>query len=569
MISRIFKYLSGDPYYRFIKKVSPIIDRINAFEADYQKLSEEELRDNTKKLKQRHAEGEFLDSLLPEAFATAKNACRRLCGKSVEVCGHEQTWEMVYFDVQLIGGIALHENKIAEMATGEGKTLMATLPLYLNALTGRNCRLATVNDYLARRDSEWMGHLYDFLGLTVGCIQSNMDPARRHEMYQCDITYGTASEFGFDYLRDNGMAMTRDDQVQKDHYFCIIDEVDSILIDEARTPLIISGPASVERELPFLQIKPGIERLTRRQNQLSNQLIQTAETLLQSEKEEDRREAFAKLLQVKLGSPKNKPYLRLMQDGAIRNAFDRYELDMNGQFNKNELYNLKEELFYVIDEKGQQADLSEKGRQFLKPKTPDAFLLPDLSSEFVAIDNNTDLNEEEKTQKKEAAQEKFASVTEEIHSISQLLRAYALYERDVNYMVKDGKVIIIDENTGRAMPRSRWSDGLHQAVEAKEGVTIEKETKTYATITLQNYFRLYDKLAGMTGTAETEIQEFRDIYGLDVFVAPTHKPVVRDDENDVIYKTRREKYNAVIEEIQVAQSKGQPVLVGTVLGRSL
>ena len=565
MFKRLLQFFIGDPNQRIIRKAAPVVEKINALELEYQALSDAQLQQHTVDFRKRFQEkATTLDDLLPEAYATAKNACRRLCDRIVTVCGHERIWDMVYFDVQLIGGIALHQNKIAEMATGEGKTLVATLPLYLNALTGRNCRLATVNDYLARRDSEWMGFLYQFLGLTVGCIQSGMTQKERAAAYACDITYGTASEFGFDYLRDNGMATSHEDQVQEDHAFCIVDEVDSILIDEARTPLIISGPAQVQRELPFPAMKGTVQKLVNEQNRLATRLVNSAQELLKSDQDDDRQTAFSKLLQVKLGAPKNKPFLRLMQDGAIRNPFDRYEQEINSELNKKLSYSIKEELYYTIDEKSQHADLTEKGRDFLKPEEPDAFLLPELSTEFVAIDKQIDLDEEERDRRKATLQEQHEQISEEIHCISQLLRAYSVYERDVNYIVKEGKVVIIDENTGRAMPRSRWGDGLHQAVEAKEGVKIEKETRTYATITLQNYFRLYDKLAGMTGTAETEIQEFRDIYALDVFVAPTHRPVTRKDDNDIIYKTRREKFNAVIVAIQEAQNRGQPVLVGTV-----
>ena len=562
MFSKLFKKFVGRHYRKYIKKAWPVAERIKTIEAEYQKLSDEQIRAKTTEFKNRFAEGETLEDLLPEAFATVMNAARRLFGQTITVCDHEQVWDMVHFDVQLIGGIALNDNKIAEMATGEGKTLVATLPLYLNAITGLNCQLVTTNDFLARRDSEWMGYIYKFLGLTVGCIQNNMDPATRREIYNCDITYGTASEFGFDYLRDNGMATRKVDQVQRDHYYVIIDEVDSILVDEARTPLIISGPVQSEREMPFKELKSGIERLVKKQSTYCNNQVSEAANIFKNG-EEFPIDAYEKLIQVKLGNPKNKQFLRLMEDGNIRNNFEKFDLEMSGDFNRERHYALKEQLYYAIDEKQHQADLTEKGRNLLRPDNDDAFVLPDLPSIFMEIDKNDDLSKEEKDQEKSKAQDIFERSSEEIHCISQLLRAYSLYERDIEYMVSEGKVVIIDENTGRAMPGRRWSDGLHAAVEAKEGVTVESESKTFATITIQNYFRLYDKIAGMTGTAETEASEFNDIYKLSVMVIPTNKPNQREDDHDIIYKTRNEKYNAVIREIQESNKNGQPVLVGT------
>lgn len=563
MISKIIKLFSGRHYRKFVQRCMPIVAQINKFEESYKSLSDDQLKAKTEEFKQRYQSGQTLDSLLPEAFAVVKNAARRLCGQKIEVSGHELEWNMVPYDVQLIGGIALHEKKIAEMATGEGKTLVATLPLYLNALTGGNCQLVTVNDYLAKRDSEWNGYLYHFLGLTVGCIQNWMDSEDRREAYNCDITYGTASEFGFDYLRDNGMATSAADQVQRGHYYCIVDEVDSILIDEARTPLIISGPVEDdEREAPFHELKGIVAQLVQLQAKLCNRLASEA-TQAFEKGEEGFEEGLPKLLQVKLGMPKNKLFFKLMENGSYRNKFEKYELEMNTDYNRTKLYDLKEELYFSIDEKQHQSDLSEKGRLTLSPNNPDAFLLPDLPEIFSELEKRKDLSPEEIIKEKQKVEEIFAKRSEEIHCLSQLLRAYCLYERDVEYVVQDGKIVIIDENTGRAMQGRRWSEGLHQAVEAKEGVLIEKETKTYATITIQNYFRLYTKLAGMTGTAETEAQEFYDIYKLTVVSIPTHKLCIRKDLNDVIYRTRREKYNAVIAEIEEAHKRGQPVLVGT------
>ena len=514
---------------------------------------------------QRHKEGESLDDLLPEAFAVVKNAARRMCGQEFEVCGHTLPWNMVHYDVQLIGGIALHERHIAEMATGEGKTLVSTCPLYLNALSDRNSQLVTVNDYLARRDSQWMGHLFRRLGLTVGCIQNGMDPQTRREMYGCNITYGTASEFGFDYLRDNGMTSRKEDQVQRDHFFCIIDEVDSILVDEARTPLIISGPIQDDTPLPFAETKPSIQRLVSKQHAYCNQLVAEAKAALEAEDADDdtRYGAVSKLYQVKLGMPKNKQFHRLNEVPQIRRMLDKFDLEMNSDFNKKERYALKEELYYVIDERQQQADLTEKGRTLMSPDDSDAFMLPDLPTQFSEIDKDQQLSLEEQQAAKQNAEVHFQQTSERIHCISQLLKAYSLYERDKEYVVQDGKVNIVDQNTGRVMPGRRWSDGLHQAVEAKENCVIEKETKTYATVTIQNYFRMYDKLSGMTGTAETEASEFHEIYGLKVMVIPTNKPCIRVDQNDVIFKTRREKYAAVVREVQKAHKKGQPILIGT------
>ena len=563
MLSFIFKRFADRPYKKFIKKSQPTIQRINQLEEEYQGLSDDELRQHTVQFRERLEAGETLEDILPEAFATVKNAARRMCGNSYKVTGHDLEWNMVHYDVQLLGGLALHQGRIAEMATGEGKTLVATLPLYLNALPARGCHCVTVNDYLAKRDSEWMGYLFQFLGLTVGCIQNSMPLPQKKEMYQADITYGTASEFGFDYLRDNGMAMVADAQVQRDHFFCIVDEVDSILVDEARTPLIISGPVQITRELPFNEFKPTIERLVRQQNRFCNDLVAKAKAEMDKDELEDEFTTSLQLLQVRMGMPKNKQLTRMMEEGPTRKMIEKADLEMHNDFRKQELFELKEELFFVIDEKQHQADLTEKGRQFLRPNDEDAFVLPDLPSIFSDLDKDESMDEREREEQKAIHQEKFEKVSEEIHTISQLLRAYSLYEKDNEYVVQDNKVQIVDENTGRLMPGRRWSEGLHQAVEAKEGVTIEKETKTYATITIQNYFRQYEKLSGMTGTAETEAAEFFDIYQMEVMVVPTNKPNQRSDLNDVIYKTRRAKYSAAISDIQEAHNNGQPVLVGT------
>ena len=564
MFSNVLKLFAGGHHRRFIRECAPIVRKINELDKKYQSLSDDQIKGKTAEFMERYRKGESLDKLLPEAFAVAKNAARRLCGTTYQVCEHEYTWNMVHYDVQLIGGMALHRRKIAEMATGEGKTLVATLPLYLNALSGRNCQLITANDYLARRDAEQMRLLFNWLGLSVGCIQNHMDPHSRRIAYGSNITYGTASEYGFDYLRDNGMATTKEEQVQKEHYFCIIDEADSILIDEARTPLIISGPVAETREAPFMQYKPVVEDVSSRQTRLCNRLASEARIELEKGETGDQAAALDKLIHVHMGAPKNKVLAKIKENGPWRKLFEKYDAEMHADFNKDKRHKLKEELYYTIDEKQHEADLTQIGRDTVAPDNPDAFVLPDLATEFVEIDRDPTLAPERRAELKQDAEKRFVEASERIHCLSQLLRAYALFERDVNYVVQEGKVMIVDENTGRIMPGRRWSDGLHQAVEAKEAVNIEKETKTYATITIQNYFRLYDKLAGMTGTAETEASEFHDIYRLGVVAIPTNKPCIRKDENDIIFKTRREKYAHAVKEIVEANKRGQPVLVGTV-----
>ncbi|MCU0776063.1 MAG: preprotein translocase subunit SecA, partial [Akkermansiaceae bacterium] len=530
-------------------QVAPTAESIEAAKAAFQEAAAEFPK----------ARARYLEQILPEAYAVVKNAARRMCGTTITVNDHPILWEMVHFDVQLIGGVALHRGMIAEMQTGEGKTLVATLPVYLNALTGLGVHIVTVNDYLARRDADWMGSLYQFLGLTVGCIQNQMPPWERRAEYACDITYGTNAEFGFDYLRDNGMAATRDEQVQRGHYLAIIDEVDSILIDEARTPLIISGPSS-HTSHQFDKYKPLVEQLVKRQTQLCNEVAVELKQLWDAG---DKDGAGRLLYKLKLGQPRNRQLMRYMEEPEMRRLMEKAELSFHQDAQKKELFALKEELYFIIDEKGHDSDLMEMGREFLSPGDPDSFTLPDLGTLFADIDTNRSLTDEQKIAAKDECQRRMDAQAEKIHNISQLLKAYCVFEKDVQYVVKDGKVCIVDENTGREMPGRRWSDGLHQAVEAKEGVAIEKETQTFATITIQNYFRLYQKLAGMTGTAETEAAEFHDIYRLDVLPIPTNAPNIRVDENDQVFKTRREKYNAVIATIEAAHAKGQPCLCGT------
>ncbi len=577
----IFKKIFGSRNEREVKKLHPLVDQINAAEEQLKSLSDEDLRQKTNGWKSHLSEikddaelAKELDEILPEAYAVVKNACRRLISQEIDVRGHLLKWDMVPFDVQLIGGMGLHRGKIAEMATGEGKTLVATLPVFLNALSGRGVHVVTVNDYLAQRDGEWMGAIYRFLGLTVGCIVHDQSPAVRRAQYQCDITYGTASEFGFDYLRDNGMASRKEEQVQRGHYFAIVDEVDSILIDEARVPLIISGPAVVNVDNSnYAKFKIAIENLVHHQTKLCQRFLDEADELIKKLRPEDGSNPKNRgdiehnigllLFRVKSGQPRSEHLARLHEDPELLKLMNKAELTLHTDQSKKMLYAEKEELYFAMEEKGHSADLTEKGREFLGPKDPEAFMLPDLITGFHEIDSDNSLDAKARIDKKAKLQEEFDVKGQNIHIISQLLKAYCLYLIDVHYIIENGKIVIVDENTGRKMAGRRWSDGLHQAVEAKEGVTIERETQTYATITIQNYFRLYDKLSGMTGTAETEANEFFEIYNLGVIVIPTNRPCLRDDVNDTVYKTKREKFEAVVHEIQRVHAKGRPILVGT------
>ncbi|MBI1798779.1 MAG: preprotein translocase subunit SecA [Candidatus Eisenbacteria bacterium] len=558
MFDQLLKSLFGSKHDRDVRQLRPLVDEINRLADSLKPLPDEALREKTAELKARLTAGETLDDLLPEAFASVKEACRRLCGRTWSVVGIDVPWDMVPYDVQLIGGMTLHEGKISEMATGEGKTLVATMPLYLNALAGRGAHLVTVNDYLARRDSEWMGEIYKFLGLTVGCIQNQMDPASRRQQYECDITYGTNNEFGFDYLRDN-MAVRPEHRVQRGFAYAIVDEVDSVLVDEARTPLIISGPVE-HSDQAFDELKPVVERLVRAQTAWVSQRLAEAEALLKDTGQHN--EAGIKLLQVQRAAPKHKRFMKLVSDQpGLRKLITGVELEY---LRDKRLHELDEELLYAIDEKARNVDLLEKGRELLSPQDPDRFVVPDLAAQLSELEGREDWTAEQKVQERDAIYRAYAVKNERIHNIQALLKAYSLFERDVEYVVQDDKVLIVDEFTGRLMPGRRYSDGLHQAIEAKEGVKIEGETQTLATITLQNFFRMYEKLAGMTGTAETEAGEFWEIYKLDVSVVPTHRPIHRDDLNDVVYRTKREKYNAVIDEIAECHTQGQPVLVGTI-----
>ena len=573
MFESLLKSLFGSKHERDVRRAGPIVEQVNELAGSFRELSDQDLRARTAEFKARiaqategitddaerlAAEREALEELLPVAFAAVKEACRRLVGREWPVVGIPIRWDMIPYDVQLIGGVMLHEGKIAEMATGEGKTLVATMPLYLNALTGRGAHLVTVNDYLARRDSEWMGEIYKFLGLTVGCIQQGMDPPQRRLQYACDITYGTNNEFGFDYLRDN-MAVRPEHRVQRGFAYAIVDEVDSVLIDEARTPLIISGPVE-HSDQAFDELKPVIDRVVRAQTQLVNELLSESDALLKDPQQEYA--AGEKLLQVQRAAPKHKRFMKLISDQpGLKKLTTRVELDY---LRDKRMHELDDTLYYVIEEKQRNVDLLEKGRDLMSPNDADRFVVPDLAAQLSELEGREDLEPEQKIKEREEIYKAYAVKNERIHNIQALLKAYSLYEKDVEYVVQDGKILIVDEFTGRLMPGRRYSDGLHQAIEAKENVRVEGETQTLATITLQNFFRMYQKLAGMTGTAETEAREFWEIYKLDVSVIPTNKPNVREDAEDVVYRTKREKYNAVIEEIVSCYEKGQPVLVGTI-----
>ena len=548
---------------RELKKLWPIVEAIKKREEELQaeNLSDADFPKKTEELRERLKRGETLDDILVDAFALVKNACRHLTGTTEEVCGHTLTWNMVPFDVQLLGGIVLHQGKIAEMQTGEGKTLVATLPLYLNALAGKNVQLVTVNDYLARRDASWMGHLYRYLGLTVGCIQNSMDSEERRAQYACDITYGTNSEFGFDYLRDNGMANRPEQVVQQGHHFAIVDEVDSILIDEARTPLIISGPATVSTSHVYDEINPMVSSIVRVQTSQCNDFVQEAKKAWEKGETQTVKDRF---YQVYHSMPKHKQFLHMLEDADLRKLHEDVEMQMLSEMWKEHARELKDELYFTIDERTREVSLTDKGCEKICPSDPKLFVLPDLAGELSQIDGDKSLSDAERLERRRDAQSNFMVKSDRVHVVDQLLRAYCLYEKDVDYVVQDNHVYIVDEFTGRVLPGRRWSDGLHQAVEAKEHVEIEKESQTLATITIQNYFRLYSKLAGMTGTAETEAREFKDIYKLDVISIPTNKPVNRIDENDQIYRTQREKFKAIIADVAKRHDRGQPILLGTV-----
>jgi preprotein translocase subunit SecA len=598
---KFLEKLFGNKKEKDVENLLPIVDEINEFYAQYEHISDAELQGKTVEFRARIKEvtGEIdeeihqlreslkldiphnerveildripqlekelyeltqsvLNDILPEAFAVVKEACRRLSTRPETIPGFRIPG--VPFDVQLLGGIVLHQGKISEMATGEGKTLVATLPAYLNALPGRGVHIVTVNDYLARRDSMWMGQIYNFLGLTTGVILQTMQPWERKKEYAADITYGTNNEYGFDYLRDN-MVTDVEDMVQRPHNYAIVDEVDSVLIDEARTPLIISGPVE-STDQKFDEMKPKVDRLVNAQKSLVAKFVAEAEKLLASGDAKDRKTAGEQLVRAHHGMPKNNRLIKLLGDGDILKLMQTTELEYMRDQSRN-MHLIDEELYFVVEEKNHNIDLTEKGREFMaEGQDVDMFVLPDIATELSQLDVQG-FTEEEKRKKKDEMHRHYAERSDRLHTVLQLLKAYTLYEKDVEYVVQEGKVMIVDEFTGRILPGRRYSEGLHQAIEAKESVQVERDTQTLATVTLQNYFRLYKKLSGMTGTAETEAPEFFEIYKLDVVVIPTNKPIVRADQDDMVYRTKREKYNAVIAEIRTMREKGRPVLVGT------
>ncbi|HSD63450.1 MAG TPA: preprotein translocase subunit SecA [Ignavibacteriaceae bacterium] len=604
----LIKKVFGDKHSKDVKILSPVVDEINQEYEKIKNISVDELKAKTTEFKQKIQDytaetkskieeirnklqgdedfdrnaayddldalqeelndkyEEILDQLLPEAFAVVKLTCEKLLGQTWTVAGNKTTWDMVPYDVQLMGGVVLHQGKIAEMATGEGKTLVATLPLYLNALTGRGVHLVTVNDYLAKRDSEWMGEIFKFHDLTVGCIINTMNSEQRREQYNCDITYGTNNEFGFDYLRDN-MSIDKEYQVQREHNYAIVDEVDSVLIDEARTPLIISGPVEVD-DHKFNEMKPKVERLYRLQSNFVSKLVQDAENILNENGngKSDSTEAGILLLRASRGLPKHSKLAKLLSEPVNKKLLQSTEMEFLREKAKN-MHIIDDELYFVIDEKNNTIDLTEKGREELARGSgmeKNFFILPDLGTEISKLENDQSITDEEKIRLKDSLYHNYSESSDRIHTIHQLLKAYTLFEKDDEYVVtEDGKIAIVDEFTGRILPGRRYSDGLHQAIEAKENVKVERDSQTLATITLQNYFRMYNKLAGMTGTAETEEGEFFEIYKLEVVVVPTNKPVVRDDQDDAVYRTKREKYNSVINQIEDLKKEGRPVLVGT------
>jgi preprotein translocase subunit SecA len=623
MFGSIVKKIFGSQAEREFKKTLPEIQEINRFFAELENLSAEQLQQKTAQFKTalqernsarweqlrqieeelrgdmapeerersnddlerldqeiRDAEAGLLDEIAPQAFALVKEACRRLLGQSWDVVGNAEKWYMVPYDVQLFGAMVLHQGKIAEMATGEGKTLVATMPLYLNALTGRGAHLITHNNYLAKRDAMWMGPVYNFLGLSVGVIQDARqtggaeayllptpaampqeyvwEDAAPQQAYAADIVYVTKDQVGFHYLYDN-MATRREEIMQGEFNYAIVDEADSNLIDDARTPLIISGPVP-EATNRYAELKPLVERLIRAQNSLVNRIIAEADKSHDSERDEY--EIGIELLKAVRGAPKNRRLMKALQEEGIKRLISRAETDYMRDKRMSEI---DEALYYVVDEKSHTIDLMEKGRDLLSPDEQALFILPDLGEEVEKIRQDESLGDEEKQLKEDEAHRKHAQQSETVHNINQLMRAYSLFEKDVQYMVTDDRrVVIVDESTGRPQPGRRFSEGLHQALEAKEGVKIEQETQTIATITLQNLFRMYHKLAGMTGTAETEAGELWEIYKLDVDVVPTNRPVRRVDQEDQIFRTKREKYNAIIEEVTRLHELGLPVLVGTV-----
>ena len=565
-----------------LKKISPIIDEINIEYDKLSDLSDQDLKGKFNKIKSdlhdsidnkikdlekqnsshediqkdiTEFETEYLNNHMIQVFAIVKDAARRLSDTKFKVMDTDMVWNMVHYDVQLIGGVVLHQGKISEMKTGEGKTLVSTLPIVLNAITGKGVHVVTVNDYLAQRDSEWMGLLFEYLGLSVGCLLDRMPPNIRKEAYSKDITYGTNSQFGFDYLRDN-MVSSADQKVQREHFYAIVDEVDSVLIDEARTPLIISGSVDAPVNQEYSTWRNKIESLVRTQNKMVSELVSQAEGLLT----EDKKEAGIKLLIASKGAPKNKQLMKIFQETGIKRLVHDTESEY---IREKKISEIEEQLYFVIDENSKVTDLSEKGREYLSSSNPEYFIIPDLGEVYYDIEKTKDITKDQIIKKKQEAQQLHGERSERIHIINKLLQAFCLYEKDNEYIVQQGKVQIVDEHTGRVLHGRRYSDGLHEAIEIKENVVVGRESQTHATITIQNYFRLYKKLSGMTGTAMTESQEFMEIYKLDVVEIPTNIPIQRQDHNDYIFRSKKEKYDAIVNKVRDLCQKGQPVLVGT------
>ena len=634
LLDNVLKVFVGDKAKKDLGEIQPLVDQIKAKEGEMAQLTLDQLRakSDTFRAQLREAQAEtkkqiealseeaeavsdiqrkediyaeidqlkdalyeiekqFLDEILPEAFAVIKETAKRFAENSTlevtatafdrelsgtkayvtldgdkaiwsnswDAAGKEVTWDMVHYDVQLVGGIALHQGKVAEMQTGEGKTLVATLPVYLNALAGNGVHLVTVNDYLAKRDSAWMAPIFEFHGMSVDCIDHHRpNSAERRAAYNADITYGTNNEFGFDYLRDN-MSHAPGDLVQRPHHYAIVDEVDSVLIDDARTPLIISGPVPQGDRHEFNELKPKIQEIVNVQRKLLTGVLAEAKKLIA---EGDTKEGGLQLLRVYRGLPKNKALIKYLSEEGIKQLLQKTE-NFYMQDNNREMPKVDAELYFVIEEKNNQIELTDKGVEFLSGKDdPNFFVMPEMGTEIAKIEAQ-ELSKEEEAELKEDLFRDFSVKSERIHTLNQLLKAYTLFEKDTQYVVMDNKVMIVDEQTGRIMDGRRYSDGLHQAIEAKENVKIEAATQTFATITLQNYFRMYRKLSGMTGTAITEAGELWEIYELDVMEIPTNRPIARDDREDKIYKTKREKYNAVIDEVTELSAAGRPVLIGT------
>ena len=582
LFNKVITKVFGKKSDKDLKKIAPIISDINVEFDKLKNLSDQEIKDKFNSIKltlknltdQKNKdlnasdldsseiekkliqlEKDYLNNHMVEVFAIVKDVSRRLEGTNFKVMETDMTWNMVHYDVQLIGGVVLHQGKISEMKTGEGKTLVSTLPIVLNAITNRGVHVVTVNDYLAQRDSEWMGLLYNFLGLSVGCLLDRMPPNLRKEAYQMDITYGTNSQFGFDYLRDN-MVSSIEQKVQRKHYYAIVDEVDSVLVDEARTPLIISGSVDTPINPEYSTWRNKIESLVRTQNKMVNDLVVESEELLKS----DKTLAGIKLLIASKGAPKNKRLMNLYQETGIKRLVHDTESEY---IREKKISEIEEQLYFVIDENSRVTDLSEKGRQYLSSTNPEYFVIPDLGDVYYDIEKTEGITKEEILKKKQDAQQLHGERSERIHIINKLLQAFCLYEKDVEYIVQQGKVQIVDEHTGRVLHGRRYSDGLHEAIEIKENVVVGRESQTHATITIQNYFRMYEKLSGMTGTAMTEAQEFMEIYKLDVIEIPTNIPIQRQDHDDYIFRSKKEKYDAVVKKVKALCEKGQPVLVGT------